>query len=43
MRKGKTINYMAFLVRLKAEIAKKQPQMKKKNVIFHQSYAPCHK
>ena len=35
---GRTINseyYMALLVRLEEEIAKKRPQMKKKKVLFH--------
>ena len=35
--------YMVLLDRLKAEIAKKRPHMKKKKVIFHQDNAPCHK
>lgn len=46
LEKGKTINsdyYMVLLDRLKAEIAKKRPHMKKKKVIFHQDNAPCHK
>ena len=34
--------YMALLVRLEKEIAKKRPEMKKK-VFFHQDNAPCHK
>ena len=34
---------MALLVCLKEEITKKQPQMKKKKVLFHQDNAPCHK
>ena len=44
--KGRTINskyYIALLVSLKEEIAKKRPQMKKKAVLFHQNNAPCHK
>ena len=47
--KGRTINskyYIALLVRLKEEIARKQPQMKKKKkkkVLFHQHNAPGHK
>ena len=44
--KGRTINseyYIALLVHLKEEITKKRPQMKKKNVLFHQDNAPCHK
>ena len=44
---GRTINskyYIALLVRLKEEIAKKRPQMKKKKkVLFHQDNTPCHK
>ena len=31
--------YMAILVRLKEEITKKRPQMKKKKVLFHQDNA----
>ena len=45
LEKGRTINseyYIALLVCLKEEIAKKQPQMKKK-VLFHQDNALCHK
>ena len=34
---------MELLVRLKDEIAKKRPHMKKKKIIFHQDNAPCHK
>ena len=34
---------MAISVRLKEEIAKKQPQMKKKTVFFHQDNKTCHK
>ena len=34
---------MALLVRLKEEIAKKRPQMKKKKVLFYQNNAPWHK
>ena len=30
-------------MRLKEEIAKKRPQMKKKKVLFHQDNAPCQK
>lgn len=44
--KGKTINsdyYIALLQRLKDEIAKKRPHLKKKKVLFHQDNAPCHK
>lgn len=46
LEKGKTINsdyYMALLERLKDEIAKKRPHLKKKKVLFHQDNAPCHK
>ena len=46
LEEGGTIKseyYMALLVRLKEEIAKKRPQMKKKKVPFHQDNAPCHK
>ena len=45
LRKEKTINskyYIALLVRLKEEITKKRPQMKKKKVPFHQDNALCH-
>ena len=46
LEKKRTINseyYIALLVHLKEEIAKKQLQMKKKKVLFHQDNAPCHK
>ena len=46
LEKGRTINseyYMALLMRLKEEIAKKRPQMKKKTVLFHQDNAPNYK
>jgi len=46
LEKGKTINtdyYCALLERLKDEIAKKRPHMKKKKILFHQDNAPCHK
>lgn len=46
LEKGKTINsdyYIALLDRLKNEIAKKRPHLKKKKVLFHQDNAPCHK
>ena len=46
LEKGNTINikyYMALLVRLKEEIAKKRPQMKKKKMLFHQENALCYK
>ena len=35
--------FIALLVHLKEEIAKKWPQIKKKKVLFHQDNAPCHK
>ena len=34
---------MVLLVRLKEHIAKKQPHMKKRKVLFHQDNAPRHK
>ena len=43
--KGRTINseyYIALLVCLGEEITKKQPQMKRKKVLFHQDNVPCH-
>ena len=46
LEKGKTTNSnycMALLDRLRAEIKKKGPCMKKKKVLFHQDNAPCHK
>ena len=46
LEKGRTINikyYIALLVSLKEELVKKRPQMKKKNVLFHQDNAPGHK
>ena len=46
LEKGRTINseyYIALLVHLKEEIAKKQPQMKKKKVLFNEDNALCHK
>ena len=47
LEKGRAIStneyYIALLVHLKEEIAKKRPQMKKKKVLFHQDNAPCHK
>ena len=46
LEKGKYINsdyYIELLVRLKDEIAKKRPHMKKKKIMFHQDNAPCHK
>ena len=46
LEKGRTINsdyYIALLVHLKEEIAKKRPQMKKKKVLFHQNNTPYHK
>ena len=48
LEKGRTINseyyeyYIALLVHLKEEIAKKRPQMKKEKVLFYQDNAPCH-
>ena len=45
LEKGETTNskyYIALLVHLKEEIAKK-PQQMKKNVFFYQGNAPCHK
>ena len=46
LEKGRTIYckyYIALLVCLKKEIAKKHPQMKKKKVFLHRDNAPCHK
>lgn len=46
LQKGQIINsdyYIALLERLKDEIAKKRPHLKKKKVLFHQDNAPCHK
>ena len=46
LEKERTINreyYIALLVHLKKEITKKQLQMNKKKVLFHQDNAPCHK
>ena len=46
LEKERTINneyYIALLVHLKKEIAKKQPQMKKKKMLFHQDNALHHK
>ena len=46
LEKGRTINseyYIALLVRLREEIAKKRPQMKKEKVLFHQVNVVCHK
>ena len=46
LEKGRTINskyYIALLIPLKEEIAKKWPQMKKKKVLFHQDNALCYK
>ena len=46
LEKGRTINskyYIALLVHLKEKITKKQLQMKKKKVFFHQDNTPCHK
>ena len=44
--KEKSINseyHIALLVRLKEEIAKKRPQMKKKKELFHPDNVPCKK
>ena len=44
--KGRTINneyYIALLMRLKEEFAKKLPRKKKKDVLFNQHNAPCRK
>ena len=35
--------HIELLVRLKDEIAKKRPHMKKEKIIFHQDNAPCNK
>ena len=46
LEKGKYINsdyYIELLVRLKDEIAKRRPHMKKKKIVLHQDNAPCHK
>ena len=46
LEKGRTISseyYMAILVLLKEEFAKKRPQIEKKKVLFHHDNAPCHK
>ena len=45
LEKWRTINskYIALLARLKEEIAKIWPQMKKENALFQQDNAPCHK
>ena len=46
LEKGKTINSkysIEFLVRLKEEIVKIQPQMQKKKVVFHKDNTPYHK
>ena len=46
LQKGQTINsdyYIALLDRLKDEIVKKRPHLKKKKVLFHQDNAPSHK
>ena len=46
LEKERTINseyYIALLVRLKEEITKKRPQIKKKKEIFYQDNAPCQK
>ena len=46
LEKGRAINsryHITLLMHLQEEITKKQPQMKKKKVLFHQDNAPCHK
>ena len=46
LEKGRTINneyYIALLVRLKEEVTKKRPQMKKKKCSFTKTMKPCHK
>ena len=46
LEKGRTISseyYIVLSVRLKEEITPKRPQMKKKNLLFYQDNAPCHK
>ena len=46
LEKGRTIHskyYIALVACLKEEITKKQPQMKKKKVLFHQDNVPYHK
>jgi predicted transcriptional regulator len=46
LEKGQTSNskyYISLLERLKDEIKKKQPHMKKKKVLFNKGNAPCHK
>ena len=46
LEKRRTINseyYIALLVRLKEEIIKKRPQMKKKKELFRKDNALCHK
>ena len=46
LEKGRTISreyYIALLVYLKEEIAKKWPEMKKKKALFHQDNTLCHK
>lgn len=45
LQKGKTITgeyYASLLDKLKAEIARKRPHLKKKKVLFHQDNAPAH-
>ncbi len=44
--KRKSINgdyHIKLFVRLNYEIAKKQPHMKKRKILFHQDNAPCHR
>ena len=46
LEKGRTINtkyYTALFLRLKEEITRRQQQIKKKKMLFHQDNAPCHK
>ena len=46
LEKGRTINnkyYIALMVYLKEEMAKKWPQMTKKKMLFYQDNALCHK
>ena len=42
-RKNQQKQIFVLLMHLMEEIAKKQPQMKKKRVLFHQVNALCHK
>ena len=46
LEKGKTINsddYIELLKHFNSEIVKKRPHIVKKNNLFHQDNAPCHK